>query len=381
MADLFKRVNEGMPRRFCRRFIRNEAEERKFPDKVCLKVKGQIVELTEAAWDSQDIVSILQDMGLSFTRAYGYGFYCADQKCYRFFCQALKRDDKAQKSVEAGKPITKASFIKALDVVAYVMNDALKKGNAHIKIGESRKRRFEDLSVEDDAVEVSLDNIIDDSCQEIADSYDVEYQLDSDLTRWTYTIETDSGSKDNRVFSLEVRESRLSGRATAVYDVELEEISDDEYKSISDDEFRITWTGDWEDDMRSLCSKIVNWALNILDKKVECNVKHRSRRASVKKEVWSKGDELQKPLVDVLKDELHAGYGDMFDMISSERLDDGGTLILAHLDQEDADLVIKVHGMTASCELVKPLGSRRCETYSEVSNHLRQVMEVLKSEL
>ncbi len=269
MADLLKRVNEGMSKRFCRRFLRNEAEERKFPDKVCLKVKGQIVELTEAAWDSQDIVSILQDMGISFTRAYGYGFYCADPKCYRFFCQALNRDDKAQKSVEAGKPITKASFIKALDVVAYVMNDALKKGDAHIKIGESRKRRFEDLSVEDDAVEVSLDDIIADSCQEIADSYDVEYQLDSDLTRWTYTIETDSGSKDNRVFSLDVRESGLSGRATAIYDVELEEIVDGDYEAIKDKEFRCTWTGDWEDDMRGLCSDIVNWALYFINKKTK----------------------------------------------------------------------------------------------------------------
>lgn len=143
MSYLYKRVNEGMSNRFCRRFVRNETEERTFPDKVCLKVKGQIVELTEATWSSQNIVSILQDMGLSFTRAYGYGFYCSDPNCYRFLCKALNRDDKAQKAVAAGKPITKASFINALDVVAYFMNDALKKGDADIKIGESRKLRFE----------------------------------------------------------------------------------------------------------------------------------------------------------------------------------------------------------------------------------------------
>jgi len=361
--------------------IKREADN-DLPASVFVKVKGKVVELTESGWDQQDLVTMLQDMGLSFTRAYGYGFYCGNKSGYKFLCKALQRDDKAQKAVEAGKPVSKASLIKALDLVAYATNKMLKDGHAQIKIGESRNRRFEEMSIEDDAVEISLEDIIDDSCQEIIGSYDVEYQLDSDLTRWTYTLETENGAKNNRVFSLDVRESGLSGRATAVYNVELEEIIDDEYEPISDDEFRITWTGDWEDDMRSLCSKIVNWALNILDKKVECcNVKSRSRRASVKKEVWSKGDELQKPLVDVLKDELHASYGDMFDTISSERLDDGGTLILAHIDHEDADLAIKVHGMTASCELVKPIGSRRCETYSEVSNHLSQVMEVLKSEL
>ena len=68
------------------RIIRNrgrryEAEERTFPDKVLIKVKGQIVELTEDGWDQQEIVQVLQDMGLSFTRAYGYGFYCADKRC------------------------------------------------------------------------------------------------------------------------------------------------------------------------------------------------------------------------------------------------------------------------------------------------------------
>ena len=120
-----------------RRIIRNrgrryEAEERTFPDKVLIKVKGQIVELTEAGWDQQEIVQMLQDMGLSFTRAYGYGFYCADKRCYRFLCQALKKDDKAQKAIDAGKPITKASLIKGLDFVAYAMNQVLKKGYAHV---------------------------------------------------------------------------------------------------------------------------------------------------------------------------------------------------------------------------------------------------------
>ena len=202
--------------------VRNEANETEFPEKICLKVKGQIVELTKEGWDSQNIVSILQDMGLSFTRSYGYGYYCADKTCYNFLCKALKKDDKAQRAVDAGKPITKASFIKGLDVVVYVMNKMLQNGDAHIKIGESRMRRFENLSVEDDAVEVSLENIIDDSCQEIFGSYDVEYQLDSDLTRWTYTIETGSSSRDNRIFSLDVRESGLSGRSIAVYDAELD---------------------------------------------------------------------------------------------------------------------------------------------------------------
>lgn len=183
-----------------RRILRNrgrryEAEERTFPDKVLIKVKGQIVELTEAGWDQQKIVQMLQDMGISFTRAYGYGFYCADKRCYRFLCQALKKDDKAQKAIDAGKPITKASLIKGLDFVAYAMNQALKKGDAHVKVGESRGRRFEELTVEDDVVEISLEDIIDGSCQAIYGSYDVSYQLDSDLTRWTYTIETDSGGQ------------------------------------------------------------------------------------------------------------------------------------------------------------------------------------------
>lgn len=256
-----------------RRILRNrvrryEAEEHTFPDKVLIKVKGQIVELTEAGWDQQKIVQMLQDMGISFTRAYGYGFYCADKRCYRFLCQALKKDDKAQKAIDAGKPITKASLIKGLDFVAYTMNQALRKGDAHVKVGESRGRRFEELTVEDDVVEISLEDIIDDSCQEIYGSYDVSYQLDSDLTRWTYTIETDSGSKDNRIFTLDVWESGLSGRATAVYEVELEEIVDGDSESIEDEEFRCTWSGDWEDDMRSLCSDIVNWALGIINKEV-----------------------------------------------------------------------------------------------------------------
>lgn len=256
-----------------RRILRNrgrryEAEEHTFPDKVLIKVKGQIVELTEAGWDQQKIVQMLQDMGISFTRAYGYGFYCADKRCYRFLCQALKKDDKAQKAIDAGKPITKASLIKGLDFVAYTMNQALKKGDAHVKVGESRGRRFEELTVEDDVVEISLEDIIDDSCQEIYGSYDVSYQLDSDLTRWTYTIETDSGSKDNRIFTLDVWESGLSGRATAVYEVELEEIVDGDSESIEDEEFRCTWSGDWEDDMRSLCSDIVNWALGLINKEI-----------------------------------------------------------------------------------------------------------------
>ena len=255
------------------RIIRNrgrryEAEERTFPDKVLIKVKGQIVELTEAGGDQQEIVQMLQDMGISFTRAYGYGFYCADKRCYRFLCQALKKDDKAQKAIDAGKPITKASLIKGLDFVAYAMNQALKKGDAHVKVGESRGRRFEELTVEDDVVEISLEDIINDSCQMIYGSYDVSYQLDSDLTRWTYTIETDSGSKDNRIFTLDVQESGLSGRATAVYEVELGEIVDGDFESIEDEEFRCTWSGDWEDDMGSLCSDIVNWALNLIDKEV-----------------------------------------------------------------------------------------------------------------
>lgn len=129
-------------------------------------------------------------------------------------------------------------------------------------------RRFEELTVEDDAVEVSLETIIDDSCQAIYGSYDVSYQLDSDLTRWTYTIETDSGARDNRMFSLDVRESGLSGRATAVYNVELEEIVEGDFEPIEDKEFRCTLSGDWEDDMRSLCSDIVNWALDFIDKEV-----------------------------------------------------------------------------------------------------------------
>lgn len=247
---------------------RYEAEERTFPDKVLIKVKGQIVELTEDGWDQQEIVQMLQDMGISFTRAYGYGFYCADKRCYRFLCQALKKDDKAQKAIDAGKPITKASLIKGLDFVAYAMNQALKKGDAHVKVGESRGRRFEELTVEDDVVEISLEDIINDSCQMIYGSYDVSYQLDSDLTRWTYTIETDSGSKDNRTFTLDVQESGLSGRATAVYEVELGEIVDGNFESIEDEEFRCTWSGDWEDDMGSLCSNIVNWALDLIDKEV-----------------------------------------------------------------------------------------------------------------
>lgn len=263
----------GSLRKEKRMIIRNrgrryEAEERTFPDKVLIKVKGQIVELTEDGWDQQEIVQMLQDMGISFTRAYGYGFYCADKRCYRFLCQALKKDDKAQKAIDAGKPITKASLIKGLDFVAYAMNQALKKGDAQVKIGESRGRRFEELTVEDDVVEISLEDIINDSCQMIYGSYDVSYQLDSDLTRWTYTIETDSGSKDNRTFTLDVQESGLSGRATAVYEVELGEIVDGDFESIEDEEFRCTWSGDWEDDMGSLCSDIVNWALNLIDKEV-----------------------------------------------------------------------------------------------------------------
>ena len=255
------------------RIIRNrgrryEAEERTFPDKVLIKVKGQIVELTEDGWDQQEIVQILQDMGLSFTRAYGYGFYCADKRCYRFLCQALKKDDKAQKAIDAGKPITKASLIKGLDLVAYAMNQSLKKGDAHVKVGESRGRRFEELTVEDDVVEISLEDIIDGSCQVIYGSYDVSYQLDSDLTHWTYTIETDSGAKDNRIFTLDVQESGLSGRATAVYEVELEEIVDGDSESIEDKALRGTWSGDGEDDMSSLCVDIVSWALDILDKEV-----------------------------------------------------------------------------------------------------------------
>ena len=137
-----------------------------------------------------------------------------------------------------------------------------------MKIGESRGRRFEELTVEDDVVEISLEDIIDESCQAIYGSYDVSYQLDSDLTRWTYTIETDSGSKDNRTFTLDVQESGLSGRATAVYEVELGEIVDGDFESIEDEEFRCTWSGDWEDDMGSLCSNIVYWALSLINKEV-----------------------------------------------------------------------------------------------------------------
>lgn len=48
--------------------VRNEADETSFPEKIFLKVKGHIVELTKDGWDSQDLVSILKDMGLSFTR-------------------------------------------------------------------------------------------------------------------------------------------------------------------------------------------------------------------------------------------------------------------------------------------------------------------------
>ena len=96
----------------------------------------------------------------------------------------------------------------------------------------------------------------------------MSYQLDSDLTRWTYTIETDSGAKDNRTFTLDVWESGLSGRATAVYNVELEEIVDGFSESIEDEEFRCTWSGDWEDDMSSLCSDIVDWAMGLINKEV-----------------------------------------------------------------------------------------------------------------
>ena len=245
-----------------------ESEEYTLPDKVCIKVRGQVVELTEDGWDQQKLVKILQDMGLSFTRAYGYGFYCADKRCYRFLCQALKKDDKAQKAIDSGKPITKTSLLKGLDLVAYATNQLLKKGDAQVKVGESRGRRFEELTVEDDAVESSLEAIIYDSCQAIYGSYDVSYQLDSDLKHWTYTIETDSGAKDNRIFSLDVWESGLSGRATAVYNVELEEIVDGDFESIEDEEFRCTWSGDWEDDMSSLCSDIVYWALGLIDKEV-----------------------------------------------------------------------------------------------------------------
>lgn len=264
-GDFLKKEKRMIIRNRGRRY---EAEERTFPDKVLIKVKGQIVELTEAGWDQQKIVQMLQDMGISFTRAYGYGFYCADKRCYRFLCQALKKDDKAQKAIDAGKPITKASLIKGLDFVAYAMNQVLKKGDAHVKVSESRGRRFEELTVEDDVVEISLEDIIDDSCQAIYGSYDVSYQLDSDLTRWTYTIETDSGAKDNRTFTLDVWESGLSGRATAVYNVELEEIVDGFSESIEDEEFRCTWSGDWEDDMRSLCSDIVDWAMGLINKEV-----------------------------------------------------------------------------------------------------------------
>lgn len=245
-----------------------ESEEYTFPDKVLIKVKGQIVELTEDGWDQQEIVQMLQDMGLSFTRAYGYGFYCADKRCYRFLCQALKKDDKAQKAIDAGKPITKTSLLKGLDLVAYATNQLLKKGDAQVKIGESRTRRFEELTVKDDAVEVSLDSIINGSCQEIYVWYDVSYQLDSDLTRWTYTIETNPGSEDNRIFSLDVMESIPFGRATAGYNAELGEIVDGDFEYIKGKEFRFTWSSDWEDDMSSLCSDIVDWALDLIDKEV-----------------------------------------------------------------------------------------------------------------
>lgn len=245
-----------------------ESEEYTFPEKVCIKVKGQIVELTEDGWDQQKLVKILQDMGLSFTRAHGYGFYCADKRCYRFLCQALKKDDKAQKAIDAGKPITKTSLLKGLDMVAYATDQLLKKGDAHVKIGESRTRRFEELTVKDDAVEVSLDSIINGSCQEIYVWYDVSYQLDSDLTRWTYTIETKQESKDIRVFTLDVMESIPFGRATAGYNAELGEIVDGDFEYIKGKEFRFTWSSDWEDDMSSLCSDIVDWALDLINKEV-----------------------------------------------------------------------------------------------------------------
>ena len=148
------------------------------------------------------------------------------------------------------------------------MNQVLKKGDAHVKVGESRGRRFEELTVEDDVVEISLEDIIDDLCQAIYGSYDVSYQLDSDLTRWTYTIETDSGAKDNRIFTLDVMESGLSGRATAVYNAELGEIVDGDFESSEDNEFRCTGSGDWEDDMSNLCSNIMNWALDLIDREV-----------------------------------------------------------------------------------------------------------------
>lgn len=32
--------------------IRNEADEIAFPEKICLKVKGRVVELTKDGWDS-----------------------------------------------------------------------------------------------------------------------------------------------------------------------------------------------------------------------------------------------------------------------------------------------------------------------------------------
>ena len=43
---------------------------------------------------------------------------------------------------------------------------------------------------------------------------------------------------------------------------------DGDFESIEDEEFRCTWSGDWENDMRSLCSDIVNWALGIINKEV-----------------------------------------------------------------------------------------------------------------
>ena len=124
-----------------KKYLKKETDNN-LPSSVFVKVKGNVVELTEDSWDSQDIVTMLQDMGLSFTRAYGYGFYCADKACYKLLCQALKRDDKAKKAIETGKPISKASLIKALDIVAYATNNMLKDGKAQIKIGESISHRY-----------------------------------------------------------------------------------------------------------------------------------------------------------------------------------------------------------------------------------------------
>lgn len=124
-----------------KKYLKKETDNN-LPSSVFVKVKGNVVELTEDSWNSQDIVTMLQDMGLSFTRAYGYGFYCADKACYKLLCQALKRDDKAKKAIEAGKPISKASLLKALDIVAYATNNMLKDGKAQIKIGESISQRY-----------------------------------------------------------------------------------------------------------------------------------------------------------------------------------------------------------------------------------------------